>query len=273
MLLNTIEELNKKGIESRRAIVKSEFLLKQEHNVDKDMPFYNFFAYKQGPFSHLCFDDLRKLRDNGLINDDETIITDAGVSVLNDVGRAQSHKINHMINDFSTEKQITDYVYTKYPKFAIKSELITQKPKKMLHGFFTIGYEGKDIDEFLNILVENKLDLLIDIRRNPFSMNFTYMKEALRKKLKDVDIDYLHIPELGIDSEDRKELNSIEDYERLFEKYRKTLPNREVYINRIVELGNEKRIALLCYEADSSFCHRREVAKVIRDKKIEVTDL
>ena len=34
-------------------------------------------------------------------------------------------------------------------------------------------------------------------------MNFVYIKDALKKKLKDVDIDYLHIPELGIESEER----------------------------------------------------------------------
>ncbi len=59
VLLSTIEELNKAGINSRRAIVKSLFLLKEEHNIASQMPFYHFFAYKQGPFSHLCFDDLR----------------------------------------------------------------------------------------------------------------------------------------------------------------------------------------------------------------------
>jgi len=34
-----------------------------------------------------------------------------------------------------------------------------------------------------------------------------------------------------------------------------------------------KRIVLLCFEADCKFCHRREVAKVIKDRKHEVIDL
>ncbi len=271
--MNTIEELNRKEIVSRRAIVKSEFLLKKEHNIASDMPFYNFFAYKQGPFSHLCFDDLRKLRDNGFISEDETTITESGIGILNKVRREQNHKIKSMLSGFSSEKQITDYVYEKYPEYTTKSELITHRPKKLSPCFFTIGYEGKDIDQFLNLLVQNKIELLIDIRRNPFSMNFFFTKEALMKKLKDVDIDYIHIPELGIESAERKGLNTKEDYERLFERYKKTLPYKEVYINRITELGKEKRIALLCYEADIRFCHRREVANVIKHKDIEVTDL
>lgn len=273
VLLNTIENLNEKNINSRRAIVKSQFLLKEEHGIAEDMPFYHFFAYKQGPFSHLCFDDLRKLRDNNLIDQEETTITEEGKKILNAVGREHNHAIKTMLKSFPTEKKITDYVYQKYPEYTIKSELIGQKPKKYSPGFFTIGYERKDIDQFLNALVSNQIELLIDVRRNPFSMNFIYIKDALMKKLKDVGIDYLHIPELGIESEERKNLNSKADYEELFAKYRQTLSIKEVYINRIIELGTTKRIALLCFEADCNFCHRGEIAKVIKNKKHEVVHL
>ncbi len=273
VLLNTIEELNKVGIYSRRAIVKSQFLLKEEYGIAQKMPFYHFFAYKQGPFSHLCFYDMRKLRANNLIDDEETTITKAGEAVLNEVGREHNQTIKTMLKSFPNEKKITDYVYQKYPEYIIKSELIEQKPKKAEPGFFTIGYEGKDIDQFLNALVSNNISLLIDIRRNPFSMNFIYIKDALMKKLKDVGIDYLHIPELGVESEERKNLNTKADYEELFVKYRQNLPLKEVYINRIIELGTTRRIALLCFEADCNFCHRGEVAKVIKSKKHEVVHL
>ena len=273
VLLNTIEALNNLNIHSRRAIVKSLSLLKEEYHIAEEMPFYHFFAYKQGPFSHLCFDDLRKLRDNNLIDQEETTITEAGKAVLNEVGREHDQIIKSILHKFPNEKKITDYVYQKYPSYTIKSELIEQKPKKAEPGFFTIGYESKDIDQFLNALVSNKMDLLIDVRRNPFSMNFIYIKETLQKRLKDVGIDYLHIPELGIESEERKNLNTKADYDKLFAKYRRTLPFKEVYINRIIELGTSKRIALLCFEADCNFCHRGELAKVINSRKHEVTNL
>ncbi len=253
--------------------MKSIFLLAQEHHFSEKMPFYHFFAYKQGPFSHLCFDDLRKLRDNNFIDQEETTITEEGKELLNEVGRTHDQTIKTRLKSFPNEKKITDYVYQKYPQYTIKSELMEQKPKKSGPGFFTIGYEKKDIDQFLNALVSNNISLLIDIRRNPFSMNFMYIKDALMKKLKDVGIDYLHIPELGIESEERKNLHTKADYEELFAKYRQTLPLKEVYINRIIELGTTKRIALLCFEADCNFCHRGEVAKVIKSRKQEVVHL
>src|SRR3989338_10704868 len=96
VLLNTIEELNKRNIQSRRAIVKSLFLLKEEHGIADKIPFYHFFAYKQGPFSHLCFDDLRKLRDNNLIDEEETGLTEAGKGLLNKSGREHEPTIKTM---------------------------------------------------------------------------------------------------------------------------------------------------------------------------------
>src|SRR3990167_5271888 len=153
VLLNTIESLNNQNIHSRRAIVKSQFLLKEEQGMAEKIPFYHFFAYKQGPFSHLCFDDLRKLRDNQLIDEEETTITIAGESILNEMGREHDQTIKTMLNRFPDEKKITDYVYRTYPEYTVKSKLIEQKPKKYSPGFFTIGYEGKGIDQFLNALV------------------------------------------------------------------------------------------------------------------------
>lgn len=115
--------------------------------------------------------------------------------------------------------------------------------------------------------------MLVDIRKNPFSMNFSYIKSALKKYLDSVEIEYLHIPELGIESEDRKDLKTKEDYEKLFTEYRKRLPLKEVYINRIIELGKRKKITLLCYEKDPEFCHRGQIANAVRHKKYMVMDL
>jgi len=273
VLLDTIDALHKKGIHSRRAIVKSQFLLKEEYGVADEIKFYNFFAYKQGPFSHLCYHDLRLLKAEKLIDDDETILTKEGKIMLLGLKSAFNQKIVNLLDRFSSENEMTAYVYKKYPSYTVKSELIEQTPQKQTGGFFTIGYEGKDIDAFLNILIKNKVNMLIDVRKNPFSMNFSYVKAALKKYLDSVGIEYLHIPELGIESEDRKDLKTKEDYEMLFAKYRKRLPLKEVYINKIIEIGKEKRIALLCYEKDPVFCHRGQIANAIRHKKYEVIDL
>jgi len=98
-----------------------------------------------------------------------------------------------------------EYVYRKFPDYTIESKLLPcQDIKKCGHGLFTIGYEGRDIDLFLNILIKNYIDILIDVRKNPFSMKFDFTKNSLKNYLENSEIRYLHIPELGIEEEKEK---------------------------------------------------------------------
>ena len=273
VLLETIHRLNNNGIKSRTANVKSQFLLKEEYFLGDKIKFYNFFPYNYGPFSQLCFHDMRQLKNEGLLDEDETKVTNKGLEMMKTMDTQFTAQITDLIKRFPSEKRMVDYVYEKYPQFTVKSKLVDNKQVQKQNGILTIGYEGRDIDTFLNILIENDINLLIDVRKNPFSMNFSFVKGTLKKYLESVDIDYLHIPELGIESADRKNLKSKQDYEKLFVKYRKNLQNKEVYINKIMELSREKKLALLCYEKDPTFCHRGQIANLIRTKNNKVVDL
>ncbi len=271
MLLKVIQGLQNKGISSRRAIVKALFLLKEEYFADKSVKFYSFYPYKQGPFSQLCFSDLRKLNAEGIINDSEDMLTDKGIKTANEI-KIMEGDIHHLLGRFSNEKEMLDYVYSKYQPYTIKSQLISHK-KEQETGFCTIGYEGKNIDSFLNMLIQNNINMVVDVRNNAFSMNFCFIGKKLKQYLNDAEIDYMHIPELGVESEDRANLNSKEDYEKLFLKYRQSLPLKQKYLDSVEKAGNNKRIALLCFEKDVLSCHRREIAKHIRNKGHEVLDL
>lgn len=270
-LLNTMEALNRQGIHSRTAIVKSQFILKEEYNIGEKSKFYHFYPYNYGPFSGLCYYDLRNLKKDGYINDEETALTDKGKEFVNRNTSDFTAQISNLVERFPDEKMMLAHVYDEYPQYTIKSKLVKNNIEAY-RGVCTIGYEGLDIDQFLNTLLQNHVNLVIDVRRNPFSMNLCYIKAALTNFLHKADIEYLHIPELGIDSKHRKKLETFEDYQELFRLYRKTLPNKQVYINRILELSEKKRVALLCYEKDPAYCHRNEIASVIRTKR-KVSDL
>ncbi len=274
VVLNSINELENKGINSRRAIVKSQFLLKEEYSVGNYIKFYSFYPYKQGPFSQLCYDDLRKLKTEGLIDKDETSLTENGKEVLRKLDKPFTDQIQNLMGRFENENQMTGYVYSHFPEFTVKSELIERKKiNDKKKGFFTIGYESKDIDYFLNILIRNDINLVVDVRKNAFSMNFMFIKEKLKKYLESVGISYIHIPELGIENKFRKELKGRDDYENLFNQYCKELNKKIEHLNHIIDLGQSNRLALLCFENDVDFCHRREIAKFIRKNNFKVVDL
>jgi uncharacterized protein (DUF488 family) len=131
---------------------------------------------------------------------------------------------------------------------------------------FTIGYEGKSIEAFINTLIKNNVRILCDVRKNPLSRKFGFSKGKLSHITNTIGIEYVHIPGLGIDSEKRLSLSSTDDYIRLFNDYKKNLPNLNKYLNEVYTLLiHNSRIALMCYEYEPEKCHRH----VIRDYIVE----
>jgi uncharacterized protein (DUF488 family) len=262
-LLAVVAELSGRGRSSKLMIEKNLFLLKKEENLDEDMKFYNFFPYKYGPFSNMSYFDLNGLRLKGYLVKDEKnpSITAEAKGIIASLTPDVRKKISKTADRFMTDNDIKRYVYEKYPEYTVKSESTKHEKTPGSPGIFTLGYEGRDIDAFLDTLIKNGIDVLVDVRRNPFSMNLSFTQNKLREYLQRVGIAYRHIPELGIDGELRKNLESPEDYKKLFEVYKETLVGKKKELGEIVYLGGKHRIALMCFERDKDMCHRGMIAK------------
>ena len=113
----------------------------------------------------------------------------------------------------------------------------------MKTALFTIGYEGRALDEILAALAAAKIDRLIDIRALPLSRRRGFSKTPLRDALQGVGIEYLHLRSAG--NPFRKDPDAIE-------KYRDHLPPQAV--DDVAEAARGHRAALLCYEADVATC-------------------
>jgi uncharacterized protein (DUF488 family) len=270
-LLYTIDKLHKRGLSSKFMIVKSLFLLVNIEKMDKVIKFYNFFPHSYGPFSNVCYADISKLQKEGFIVEKEKKfeLSEKGKLYIRGIDKKVNLKINRVVEKFNSDKEIKEYVYQKFPDYTIKSKLlVAQEVAKQEPGLFTIGYEGRDIDLFLNILIQNYVDILVDVRKNPFSMNFNFTKNKLRTYLENSGIQYIHIPELGIEGEKRKHLSTPNDYEKLFEDYeRTTIKENPEFIDNIVKLSQDHRVALMCFEADIKMCHRGIIARNIAQKE------
>ncbi len=97
-------------------------------------------------------------------------------------------------------------------------------------------------------------------------MKYGFSKSQLMDFCQKLEIQYVHIPELGIESSKRKDLEGQQDYNQLFEEYdRETLPHRREYLQKIQEMIQlNKRVALTCFEALPQQCHRARVAKALK---------
>lgn len=94
---------------------------------------------------------------------------------------------------------------------------------------------------------------------------YGFSKTLLKRYCESLGIKYVHIPEVGIQSEQRQELNTQADYDKLFAVYRKnnltkTVDSQTQILNLLKE---NKRIALTCFEANICQCHRKHLAEAI----------
>ena len=140
------------------------------------------------------------------------------------------------------------------------------------NSIVTIGYEGRKIDQFLSILVENKVGKLIDVRKNAFSRKSGYSKNPLKSALEKRGISYLHMPELGIESAQRQNLTE-KGFIELFKCYALELRAKEDLLDDIKSLALKEKVALMCFEAKESDCHRGEIAKRFGDEGFKVVAL
>jgi uncharacterized protein (DUF488 family) len=59
----------------------------------------------------------------------------------------------------------------------------------------------------------------------------------------------------------------------LFNNYAIELAEKEVILDNIKSLAQNEKIALMCFEAEASDCHRNMIAQRFRDEGLAVVDL
>lgn len=247
----------------------------------QDKSEYDFVPYKFGCYSYSANADLTTMASKGMLLEDAKTFTKIDTTnylpTLKETDRKLIQQIKSLYGKMDT-KTLTKHTYVNFPYWATKSEiagkilnqdelnkLIKNIPNSNKTILFTIGYEGISLEEYLNRLLKNDVKILIDVRNNPLSMKFGFSKTLLKRYCESLGIQYMHFPDVGIQSEQRQELNTQSDYDKLFAVYRKnnltkTIPTQNVILDLLKE---NKRIALTCFEANICQCHRKHLAESI----------
>ncbi|MFW5721530.1 MAG: DUF488 family protein [Bacteroidota bacterium] len=252
---------------------------------DQEKKSFHFVPYKFGCFSFQANADLNTMAKYKLVEPSvkywKKIDEKDYFEELNNKDKAALRKLKNQYGTLNKDELIA-LTYRHYPYFAINSTIAeniltneeiekvkSQKPGKVKTVLFTIGYEGISLEQYINKLIVNDIKVLCDVRKNPLSMKYGFSKKQLKTACEGVGIDYIHIPEVGIKSNKRQELNTQADYDRLFKIYKKnTLANEPVKQEEILSLlKSKKRIALTCFEADIHQCHRKHLAESISGMK------
>ena len=279
ILLALLEVLNRKV--AKTALQKYLFLV----STKQEQPAYEFVPYLYGCFSFQADADKKTLRKYGYLKDQEEWVLSRKQRFLHLIPRIDQEAICRVVGqagDLSTEELIR-HVYRSYPYYAINSEIrhkvldeseqeqvdLARPVPRASAQLFTIGYEGQSLERYLNRLIEEQIGVLCDVRRNPVSMKFGFSKRQLQSALQKLGIAYVHMPELGIESNKRRELDSLDDYQVLFKDYKRTtLAKSSDSLQTIMNLIKEyHRVALTCFEADYEFCHRGCIADALTERE------
>lgn len=125
---------------------------------------------------------------------------------------------------------------------------------------FSAGYEGRVIDEFIDMLRAHGVAHLIDVRERPLSRKPDFSKRRLAAHLAAAGLAYTHIVELGTPKPLRDEVRRSHDYAAFFARMGDLLAEQGPALDRALAIATAEPAALLCFEADPATCHRTPVA-------------
>ncbi len=245
---------------------------------------YHFVPYRYGAYSFQARADKSTLIKYGFLKNENDWSLNGTAEYLSTLNETDQSILNSLYNQFH-DTPINDlirYTYVTYPEFAIKSEIMEnilpeetqqkivtlQVPVNHSKKLYTIGYEGISLEEYMNRLIFHDIKMLVDVRKNSISMKYGFSKKQLMNTCEKMGIRFVHIPELGIESDKRKNLNSAEDYRKLFELYENDiLPKQSESIKELLMLFQKyERVAITCFEKEHTSCHRHKISDLLNKK-------
>jgi uncharacterized protein (DUF488 family) len=116
---------------------------------------------------------------------------------------------------------------------------------------WTIGHGARSIEEFITLLQNSRIELLVDIRRFPTSKTTHFRKDELEKILNAREIEYKWLGD---------KLGGFR--EGGYEKYMQSDTFRKG-IDELVEESSKKRTCIMCLEISPKGCHRRFISRYL----------
>ena len=139
---------------------------------------------------------------------------------------------------------------------------------------WTIGHSTRAIDDFITLLQENAIKLLVDVRMYPGSRRYPqFGREALANSLGEVGIRYQHFPELGGRRKAKPDSKNTAWRNQMFRGYADYMETEDFRkgIDRLIDLAEKTGpTAIMCAEAVWWRCHRSLISDYLKAGGIEV---
>ena len=145
--------------------------------------------------------------------------------------------------------------------------------EKKVARIWTIGHSTRTLDEFLELLVSNRIEAVADVRSYPGSRRYPHFNaEALNESLPKTGIEYAPVKKLGgrrKASPDSPNTVWRSMAFRGYADYMATTKFREG-INELSELARRRRTAVMCAESVWWRCHRSMISDYLKASGVTV---
>jgi len=143
--------------------------------------------------------------------------------------------------------------------------------------FYTIGHSTRTFEAFVDLLLSNHVEILVDVRSFPHSRAYPQFDQAtLPASLRENGIAYLHLPALGGRRSRRLEDSPNGGWRvAAFRNYADYMAT-EAFAAGMAELlaiADDRAVALMCAEAVPWRCHRRLISDCLVAKGHEVFEI
>lgn len=127
----------------------------------------------------------------------------------------------------------------------------------------SVGYQQRNVDDFIDTMRRLEIEKVIDIRELPLSRRKGFSKTALTERLAKAGIVYRHVREAG--NPYRKREVSTKQCLRLYMGHLGRNPD---VIESVANELRGKRVAILCYEREHNACHRSVLIQLLRNEEL-----
>lgn len=135
----------------------------------------------------------------------------------------------------------------------------------------SVGYEGRSAAELVQLLQDQSVAVLVDLRLTPISRKPGLSKTALSRALSETGIRYVHHRELGNPKPNREGYRA--GRQAALDVYRAVMASSpgKTALRHVSELLDGGVVALLCFEREHDTCHRRQVVDALSSLRADVT--
>jgi len=145
------------------------------------------------------------------------------------------------------------------------------------HTLYTIGHSNRSLEEFVSLLKQYSIQILVDIRAKPYSSRFPHFsQDLLRESLNASGIEYHWA---GRQLGGNRELSHSDSHSALdenslkgFAEYMETSQFEKAVV-QLINLASADDTVILCTEKLVSHCHRSLISDYLTLKNIKVVHI